>query len=301
MRKFPQTCQQPAFRPLPNQRAPIFHDEIDVELLHRLDGLWILDGIILCLVCGKGSAVRLHGAVCAVRAARRTHRCAQLHQRLIVLTGIGLFRHGLQHRAGAGSFDRGYFNALAHALHARPYAQNVAVHGGRPLCKGDGRNRPGGVIPKALQLFQLLRRLRKASPFHDLPGRCLHIAHTGIVAQPLPELEQLFLRRIRQRPHIRQRLHKAPVIRNHRLDARLLEHDFRYPYGVRLAALPPGQVAPVGRIPRQQSLRHHIVATACAEMPSPRPSKPRRSVVVALTLTCAPGIAFSRLRRISSI
>ena len=43
------------------------------------------------------------------------------------------------------------------------------------------------------------------------------------------------------------------------------------------------------------------VADACAAIPSPRPAKPRRSVVVALTLTAAPGSTSARLRTICAM
>ena len=87
---------------------------------------------------------------------------------------------------------------------------------------------------------------------HDALRRLLQVAHTGIVAETLPELQQHVLGRACQRSDIRQTLEKAEIIAADGFDARLLQHDLREPDVIRLTVAPPWQVAAVFRKPRQQ-------------------------------------------------
>ena len=75
------------------------------------------------------------------------------------------------------------------------------------------------------------------------------IARPAVIAQTLPELQELVLLHGGQGRGGRQLVQKALVIRDHRLDAGLLEHDLRDPDPVGRGALPPGEGAAHAGIP----------------------------------------------------
>ena len=72
--------------------------------------------------------------------------------------------------------------------------------------------------------------------------------------KPLPEAIQPVVRYRRERGDIRQLLHKLCIIRDHRRDARLLQHDLADPDGVRIAGIAPRQITVMRRIPVHQKL-----------------------------------------------
>ena len=134
------------------------------------------------------------------------------------------------------------------------HAQNVAVHGGSGRFKADGGDGPGGIVADTGQGADggKLPRELAAVLLHDALRRLLQVAHTGIVAEALPELQQHVLGRACQRSDIRQTLEKAEIIAADGFNARLLQHDLREPDVIRLTVAPPWQVAAVFRKPRQQ-------------------------------------------------
>src|ERR1700722_12665779 len=57
-------------------------------------------------------------------------------------------------------------------------------------------------------------------------------------------MQHLIERRRRERLHICKSRHESLVVRNHRGDLRLLQHDLRDPYPIRRGILLPGQIVP---------------------------------------------------------
>src|SRR5262249_25272133 len=90
----------------------------------------------------------------------------------------------------------------------------------------------------------------------DLTSRPVQVAGTAVVAQPFPEAKHFLFRGGGQRRHGRERLQKTLEIRHDRRYLRLLEHDLADPDGIRVAALPPRQVALVASKPGQQLPAH---------------------------------------------
>ena len=113
--------------------------------------------------------------------------------------------------------------------------QDVAVHGGHREAEADGSDGPGGVVPDAGQGPQgvIVGGQLSAVRFADDPGGFLQVADPAVIAQPLPQLVQLFLLAGGQRGDIRQGGEETLVIGQRRRDPGLLEHDLAEPDMVR--------------------------------------------------------------------
>ena len=195
-----------------------------------------------------------HWAARAVRVLRRADAGPELHQRLCEHPAVSRGIDRLQPRGDLPP-DRGQVDRARLGRDARDDAQDVAVHRGARPFKADRRDGAGRVRADPRQLLQLRRRIREApaARLDEQLRRLLQVARAGIVAEALPKLEDSAFLCGGERLHIRERLHKPVVIADDGFDARLLEHDLRDPHAVRLAAAPPGQVARVFPVPRQQA------------------------------------------------
>ena len=82
--------------------------------------------------------------------------------------------------------------------------------------------------------IQLLARAGKfpAAVVYENLRRTVQVPCAGVVAQTLPELEKPLLAHCRERVHVGQLCHKAGIVFQHRLHARLLQHDLRHPDAV---------------------------------------------------------------------
>ena len=151
------------------------------------------------------------------RAVGHADQRAQLHQRLIVIPG--LFRRLMLHDPGGkGLFYRRFCNHARVIIQAGKHPQHIAVHGGHRKTEADGRDGPGGVLPDAGQRTQGGVVCGQLSTVLRTDELCslLQVAHPAVIAQPLPQLMQLFLLASGKRGDIRQLLQKAVVIRQHR-------------------------------------------------------------------------------------
>ena len=219
---------------------------------HALRFFLGLDGQALRHPLRVPLAARPHRAAQAGRAFRRAHRRAHLH-------------HGIGERAGAVGRHETLRQLVNHAAALRAahllgnreipadHALHVAIHRGGGDAERNGRNRAAGVIPDAGQGAQLLQIGGQLAAVlrNNLARRLLQQTRAAVIPQPLPRLEQFLLRRIGQRPHIGIARKKALIIRNDRLRARLLEHDFGNPDSISVLRAPPRQVAMPRVIPRK--------------------------------------------------
>ena len=87
---------------------------------------------------------------------------------------------------------------------------------------------------------------------HDGNRRFLHIAHPAVIAQPLPEFEQQFLRRGGEPRHIRQVVQEVEIVGDDRFHAGLLQHNFGDPDAVGVLGFPPREVTRGGGVPCKQ-------------------------------------------------
>ena len=174
------------------------------------------------------AADRADGTMRAIRRAGRADHRAQLHQRFV---------------------------ELPTAAGRQEIASDLPGH--RFRVAGDGESarehRCGGVRSESRQRPKLRRGARERATAR--PRRAVKIAGARVVAEAAPESEHVVERRDGERPQRRKSLEEAPVIRDHHLDPRLLQHHFAHPHAIRIARfLPPGKIAPHRRKPRQQAI-----------------------------------------------
>jgi len=93
--------------------------------------------------------------------------------------------------------------------------------------------------------------------WHGVPfaGAVIRLAETAEIVRKVCNGERLVHRRRRQPRRVGEARDERPVAREHRLDARLLEHDLRDPNTVRVLRAAPRQIAPTGAIPFQEPPR----------------------------------------------
>src|SRR5262249_58148497 len=105
----------------------------------------------------------------------------------------------------------------------------------------DRRDGSGRVASYPVHFQQALDGVRHVAVANLLRG-AMKIARARVVAEPGPQPEHLVEWRSRQRAHRRKTRHPALPIRDHRLDARLLQHDLADPDGIGVARAAPGKV-----------------------------------------------------------
>ena len=92
------------------------------------------------------------------------------------------------------------------------------------------------------------RRFERAREFAVVAGRdflcgAMQIARAAVIAEAGPQLQHFVLRRARERFDRGESFQEAMVVGQYRGDARLLQHDFRDPDAIGIAARAPGEVA----------------------------------------------------------
>ena len=145
--------------------------------------------------------------------------------------------------------------------HPREHARDVAIDQRRVLAERQRGHRGGGVRSESGKRAQLRRRpwQRAAASLR----RAVEIARARVVPEPAPEREHVVERRGRQRAQRGKAAEEAPVVGDHHLDARLLQHHLADPDAVRVARLlPPGKVAPRSGKPREQAIRECAIQRA---------------------------------------
>ena len=137
----------------------------------------------------------------------------------------------LHHPGCKGFFDRRICNHTGVIIQPGKHPEDIAVHCGHRNAKADGANGPGRVIPDAGQGADgvVIGWQLPAVLLTDDAGRLLQVAHPAVVAQPLPELVELFFFARRQRGNVRQGGKEALIIGQRRRDAGLLQHDLAEP------------------------------------------------------------------------
>ena len=202
-------------------------------------------------------AVAVERAQHAGRPARRADRRAEIHHRLREVARPRL-RHQLlddlvdrRLRLGQRRLDR---------LQPRDHPLDIAVDDrGRPAM-GDRRDGGRRVAADAGQLEQAFDRVGEPPAMFagDDVGAFLEVAGARIVAEAGPCLHDVVGFGAGERRDIRPARDEGAEIRLHRLDRRLLQHDFREPDAVgvrprrRRRRHAPGQVAMVAVVPGEQ-------------------------------------------------
>ena len=125
--------------------------------------------------------------------------------------------HGAGARGGATHKD------------TRQHPLYVGVQDGQALAKGETEHGASSVAPNAGEGRYGLERIRKNAlvTFHHLAGRLMQVVRPAVIAQSLPGIAYLVERGRGQSRHRRETGQETPVILQHALDLRLLEHHLR--------------------------------------------------------------------------
>ena len=135
------------------------------------------------------------------------------------------------------------------------HPRDIAVYRGHGPGKSDAENGVGRVFSYPWKSQEGLPVLRKgASPSeNDLLCRGMEVSGSGIVAQVLPEFQDLIRPRFRKGPYRWKSREKAEIIGDNRVHLSLLEHDLGNPDEIRLVGVPPREIPGMSGVPSEQS------------------------------------------------
>ena len=189
----------------------------------------------------------------AVRRGRRALDGAEIHHRLVEGGGLVFRQEGLRQRRELLLRLRGT-DWRRDAVITGQDPVHIAVDDGRGQVEGDGADGGSRVIPHPFQRTDAFQRRRKAAEGNDLLGCGMQVPSPAVIAEALPEPQDLVLRGGGQVIHRRETRHEALPVGHALGDARLLEDDFAEPDGVRVPRPAPRQVTPVLPVPAEQGL-----------------------------------------------
>ena len=250
----PQSCKQTRFRPPPQSHPAVVEQKKHDPLLDPPGAVFGPYRQLLRPALQTGPAERRCGtAVAEGRAVGQAHQRPQLHQRLIEGPGHIPGDHLGQSLPVLPPQGR---RADVRIVSGEPgqHPHDVAVHGGRRLSEGDGGDGPCGIFahPGEGEQRVVVRGKDTAEIAADDLCGLLQVSGPVVVPQPLPQLQQRILLRLRQRQHVRQALHEAFIVLQHRRHTGLLEHDLRHQHVIGGGITAPGQGPGVLPVPQQQ-------------------------------------------------
>ena len=255
-REFPEPAPGPAVATFLHEDAPLMPQHARHHIQQHRIGLAAGHGALVHDAQMAGQAEVGQRAGFATGLAPADER-AKFHHGLVVRPGLcgrqQLLRQGGD--AGGGLF---FLDRRIHVEDPGDDPFHIGVHAGHGLLEGDAGDGGRGVRPHAGQGGDILPLPGEAPAVHvaDAAGRRQQVAGPGIVAQPLPGMEDLLLRGGRQGFRRGEALHPALEIADAPIHLRLLEHDLRDPDLVGRVGPAPGQVASVGGEPAQQGFPH---------------------------------------------
>ena len=203
-----------------------------------------------------------HGALQAEWSTRCADGSAELHHGLVVIAGSGgafgagfsLGHERLRDVRDAGAAGGGFFFGVAGD--AEEYALDVAVDYGDVFAEGDAGDGGGGVVADAGEGAEFVRgfgELAAELADHELCGAVEH-ARAAVVAEAAPESEDGVFRRFGEGFECGEAEEEFFVALGYGGDARLLQHDFGEPRGVRVVDAAPGERAGVFAVPEGEAV-----------------------------------------------
>ncbi len=201
---------------------------------------------------GPGAARAGDGAASAAGGPGKADGLAQLHQRLVELSGTVPRQLLPQAVLELPAAPRG---RASRGEEVPPGDDPEAVR----LERGDGdpereaRHRGRGVGAEAGQFRELLRTGGEAaSEPNDLARGLVQAVGAGVVAGPFPELQDLLALGRRERGKVRKPRDEPLVVRDRLLHPRLLEEHLRDPDAVGVPVVPPRERSTVGPVPAEE-------------------------------------------------
>ncbi len=142
----------------------------------------------------------------------------------------------------------------ANGAEAGEDAGDVAVEDGQWHVIGDAQHCGGGVTADAGEREGGFERAGEFSAVTrcDFARCAMQISRAAVISEAGPEFQNFFEPCAAQRGNRRKFFEETMVIRKHGGDARLLQHNFRHPDAIGIAAGAPGKVAAVRGEPVEQ-------------------------------------------------
>ena len=254
----------------PQSLEHLFHPLIDQHPVFRGDNGYVIGNDSGRPGLGKirqhgriafrpGPAEGGYGAGAAVRRAGDADGGPQIHHGLIMVAGPVRGHEGfgqlLYAPAGAG-----FHRIVRQQKEPADDPDDISVHRGHRNPVGNGSDGAGGIGADAFDFSEKSRIGGQNAPIipHDLPCALVQIPGPGIISQPLPQLQHVLLRRLRQSPKGGEPVQKTAVIVQHGLYPGLLQHSFADPGPVGIMNASPGQHPGTPVIPGQQGFRDGI-------------------------------------------
>src|SRR5690606_39941183 len=146
-------------------------------------------------------------------------------------------------------FRRFLLRFAFYAIIAAENTLDIAIQDWLTCVVAEGGNGVGRGWPNARQFGDLRSVLleRSVPLIHDDAGTAMQVARPGIVAKTRPIGHDVFLTGPGQRAERGKPGQEAGVIRNNRRHLCLLQHDFREPDAIGVAAALPRQIVPAAR------------------------------------------------------
>ena len=212
-------------------------------------------GISCSETSSVGAAPARYRAIAAARRLRRANDFAEFHQRLVPIAGR-FAREQASARCRASCCQRARFAQIAaNRAEAREDARDVAVEHGERHVIGNAQHRGGGVSADAGQRERLFERSREIFRVarDDFCAARVQIPRAAVVAEAGPQFQDFCSRRACASDSTLGSLRGNDGSREHGGDARLLQHDFRDPDAIGIAAGAPGKIAAMRAEPAEQA------------------------------------------------
>src|SRR5260221_5291632 len=195
----------------------------------------------------------LHRTDEALGLAGRAQGRAEVHQRLIEVEHVAMRQHRARHGPQV-PLHRVRLRRAAADEDAEEDARDVGVENRRPLAESEAHDGARRVLADPLERPErrLVRRQLAAVALDRLACDRVEPLRADVVTERPPGLGDVGLRRIRQRAQARIFVQPLPVLREDAVDLRLLQHDFGHEDVVRVAGVPPRQIAPVRPVPLEE-------------------------------------------------
>ena len=201
------------------------------------------DGYLANAAGSQCAAASRQRATRASRVCARADRGSEIHDRLRVFRDA-CRRRAVERQRPELSCAGGSVGRFLDLKDARKHALDVAVEDRVTLAMREREDRARSRASDAGKRHQAVQRLGEttAVPRDDLLCSTLEVPRPRVIAKTRPETHHFVRRRTGKRRGIRKPRDEALEIRLHRLDLRLLQHDFRDPDPIWRRIRLPGQV-----------------------------------------------------------
>ena len=224
----------------------------------------LFDGTDIDRTGGKSQTAVTQRALRTAGLCRKTAKSPEIHNGLVVKSRplpVDQRIGQRSERPPSGSRIDGRIEIVKAGKHPK----DIAVECGTGFLVCDRTDRRSRIVAHAGQCphVGIGRRENAAVRLHDPPGCGQQVPGPGVVAEPLPALEnQIFGSRSEGRD-VGEQFEKTMIIGHTLRHAGLLQDHFRNPDPVRVPCATPGEVAPLASVPLQEPRSDLGIGNVC--------------------------------------